>query len=141
MIAFPLLAGLAVAIALLQGIGGALEKKGVTQLVRKLGGDGLAPSTLFTRLPDLVVAVVTTPTFLLGLIMVTVLGGGLFMVALSLGDGAKVGLFVAALASACYLAANVAINQERMRPLHLVGIGLGIAGAVCIALAGFRAAA
>ncbi len=132
---------LAITIALLQGIGGALEKKGVGEVTGKLGTDELSLRMIREDFWGVARAALTTPLFMVGLLMVTVLGGGLFMIALSMGDGAKTGLFVASLASGVYLLSNVLINGERLQGYHVAGMGLGMVGSVLIALGGLKTAA
>lgn len=105
-------------------MGGALQKKGVT-LFHASGGIG-----------GLVAAIASDPLLVAGIVLNMFLGGALLMVALSMGDGAKTGIFVGALSSAVFLGANMLVNGERIGLLHVTGITCAVGGAVLIGVAG-----
>ena len=130
---------LALAVALCQGIGGALEKKGLGTITQRMGTQDVGWSLVRSRFPALLATALTTPAFVIGATLSMLVGGALLMVAISMGDAAKTGIAIGALTTVSYLAANVVINGERVRPLHFAGVACAMAGAALIALGGLRA--
>lgn len=128
----------ALAVALFQGIGGALEKKGIGVVTQRMGEDHVTWDVLRSRFPELLATALTTPTFMLGVFMALVLGGVALTVLLSMGDAAKSAIFTGALTSIVYVLANVLINGETLGPVHLAGIAVCVAGSALIACGGLR---
>lgn len=130
---------LAVLVALLHGIGSAVQKNGITLILARLATEGHPGGLLAGGVRPLALAILRTPRFLVGAFLAMILSGGLLMVLLSMGDGAKTGIFVGALTSVVCVIAHNRVNGERLGALHAAGICVALLGSAILASGGLRA--